>query len=108
MFRQQHGRSLSTRPRIFLSLPNHHRYADVTHEVKPATKGHRLVLTFNLVNAQPASVRMPSASILSQSEQELARIFRGWNVQPAHKLLTSYAISRNTNPRMAASDRPDW
>lgn len=36
-------------------------YSDITHEIKPVTSGHRLVLTYNLIQDGPGSV--PSAYV---------------------------------------------
>lgn len=51
----------------------------MTHEVKPVTRGHRLVLTYNVINTQPALVKLPTASSFSRSDRELAQIFKCWN-----------------------------
>jgi len=51
----------------------------VTHEVKPVKKGHRLVLTYNVINTQPAAAFLPTAEILTQSDRDFAHILRRWN-----------------------------
>jgi hypothetical protein len=51
----------------------------VTHEVKPISQGHRLVLTYNVINTQPAAVALPTAEILTQPDQDFAHILRHWN-----------------------------
>ena len=51
----------------------------MTHEVKSISKGHRLVITYNVINTQPATVALPSAEILTQSDRDFAHIPRRWN-----------------------------
>jgi hypothetical protein len=51
----------------------------VTHEVKPITTGHRLVLTYNVINTQPAAACLPTAEVLTQSDRDFADILRRWN-----------------------------
>lgn len=63
----------------FLFDADQHRYADVTHEVKPITKGHRMVLTYNVINTQRAAVFLPTAEILTQADRDFAQILRRWN-----------------------------
>ena len=62
-----------------LQLADCYRYADVTHEVKPVTRGHRLVLTYNVINMQPALVKLPTASSFTRSDRDLTHIFKCWN-----------------------------
>ena len=53
------------------------RYADVTHEVTPVTFGHRLVLTYNLVDTGPSDA-LHSAAEAGSLESKFKRIFERW------------------------------
>jgi len=46
------------------------RYADVTHEVKPIISGHRVVLTYNVIN-DDRSMHLPAAATLSDHDSRL-------------------------------------
>lgn len=52
------------------------RYADITHEIKPVTKGYRFVLTYNLV--QEGAGVPPSAADADKKRAELQGIIKGW------------------------------
>lgn len=52
----------------------------MTHEVKPISQGHRLVLTYNVINTQPAAVKLPTAKIFTRSDRDLAYALGCWNL----------------------------
>jgi hypothetical protein len=52
-------------------------YSDVKHEIKPILSGHRLVLTYNLV--QDLAVPRQTAAALDASHEELERLLQAWN-----------------------------
>lgn len=48
------------------------------HEVKPVTRGLRLVLKYKFVNTQPA-IALPKASDITESDIELGEILKDWD-----------------------------
>ncbi|GAB7327168.1 hypothetical protein MBLNU13_g11078t2 [Cladosporium sp. NU13] len=54
-------------------------YANVTHKVKPTSQGHRLALTYNVTNTQPAAVKLPTSKTFSRSDRDLLHILRCFN-----------------------------
>lgn len=67
-------------------LTSHSRYADVTHEVKAVTSGHRLVLTYNLIDLSQGLQR--TAAMLSREKRMLKGIICSWSrsvEEPASK-----------------------
>ena len=56
------------------------RYADVTHEVKKVTAGHRLVLTYNLIDTEEKSTLQLAANS-ETSDAKLERILNRWKDQ---------------------------
>jgi hypothetical protein len=55
------------------------RYADVTHEARPVTSGHRLVLTYHVIHRVP-SVHLSAAATLKEDVSRLRDVFRQWGV----------------------------
>lgn len=55
----------------------------MTHEVKPISQGHRLVLTYNVINKQPAAVQLPTAKTFTRSDRDLSYAIRCWNLTTA-------------------------
>ncbi|KAH8111037.1 hypothetical protein DFH11DRAFT_710036 [Phellopilus nigrolimitatus] len=53
-------------------------YADVMHEVKPITAGHRLALSFNLIHTAP-SLPAPAPSSMNTAKSELKHILHKWS-----------------------------
>jgi hypothetical protein len=52
-------------------------YSDVTHEIKPVTSGHRLVLTYNLVDKYHKTATQ-SANALVEKRMHLERVLQTW------------------------------
>ncbi|KAH6625191.1 hypothetical protein C7974DRAFT_376744 [Boeremia exigua] len=52
-------------------------YSDVQHEIKPVTSGHRLVLTYNLVQDQPQPQQ--SAATLDQNMSKFEQTLQAWS-----------------------------
>ena len=52
-------------------------YSDVTHEVKPITSGHRLVLVYNLIQLSVGHTQ--SADVLAMKKKELSSILSSWS-----------------------------
>lgn len=52
-------------------------YSDVTHEVKPITSGHRLVVTYNIVQTS-ANLPKQSAAHLADQADQLGRALKLW------------------------------
>ena len=53
-------------------------YSDVTHEVKEITSGHRLVLTYNIIQAEGPKVL---ASLFLQQQSQLASLLTRWRTE---------------------------
>ena len=62
----------TTRQRLTLCS----RYADVTHQVNEVTSGHRLVLTYNLIDSSQGLQR--SAAMFSREKRILTGIISSW------------------------------
>ena len=75
--------NISPSPGSTLSNPllvirsNEHRYADVTHEVRPVVSGYRLVVVYNLIQISPRSMR--SAAKLFAERNEIIKILAAWH-----------------------------
>ena len=52
-------------------------YTDVTHEVKPVTSGHRLAISYNLVNAS-SGLPPPHLPDMHTAVSAVEKIFRKW------------------------------
>jgi hypothetical protein len=55
----------------------HSRYSDVIHEVKPITSGHRVVLTYNLINIDQ-SLQSPTAAAIGDRDSQLRDALKLW------------------------------
>nr|XP_018896457.1 PREDICTED: uncharacterized protein LOC109030110 [Bemisia tabaci] len=54
-------------------------YADITHEVLPVTSGHRLVLTYNLI--QQTDFEIPPYELALEHANKLSTLFKDYNLQ---------------------------
>ncbi|KAJ9616979.1 hypothetical protein H2200_000700 [Cladophialophora chaetospira] len=85
--------------------------ADVLHEVKPVTSGHRLVLIYNLIHQSQVVTDLPSASVFNSEQTRLVKGFRGWDPprypQPEyliHKLAHQYSQASLRADRLKGAD----
>lgn len=53
-------------------------YADVMHEVKPITSGHRVVLTYNVIN-DARFLPLPAAATHGDHDSQLQQVLRQWS-----------------------------
>lgn len=61
------------------------KYSDVTHEVKPVTSGHRVVLTYNVINDSKSQLmEMPTASTLGDTDNQLRQVLKLWGAEGAY------------------------
>ena len=70
-------RLLETAPNSSFDISSLAWYSDVEHEVRQVKSGHRLVLTYNLVQDQ--SLPRQAASLLDASHSSFNRLLRIWN-----------------------------
>ncbi|KAL5119678.1 hypothetical protein ACEQ8H_002524 [Pleosporales sp. CAS-2024a] len=68
--------TLETAPYSAFQLSTLAWYSDVQHEILPVASGHRLVLTYNLV--QDLSVPAQSAAALDASQTRLNQLLQSW------------------------------
>lgn len=61
---------------LILADFSRYRYSDVTHEVKPVTKGYRFVLTYNLFHLDSSTRKL--AGDLGNEKTELQNIISSW------------------------------
>jgi hypothetical protein len=71
-------------------------YSDVSHEIRPVTLGHRLVLTYNLVQDQ--STPEQTASALDVSHEKFESLLQLWNDQFTHIAKLIYPLEHQYTP----------
>jgi predicted 2-oxoglutarate/Fe(II)-dependent dioxygenase YbiX len=69
-------------------------YSDVFHEVRPVTRGFRLVLTYNLAMRQDGRAPLSTPPSLSSFQPYLKGILAKWNNDAVSGLLPKYLVHR--------------